>query len=78
MNGFPVTIRLLDPPLHEFLPRREELMSKWQNSIENSIRQRKKAELEKELVAKKALLARVNELHEMNPMLGHRGCQAWV
>jgi pyruvate, orthophosphate dikinase len=76
MNGFPVTIRLLDPPLHEFLPRREELMvevAELKTKIESE--KGNKGELEQELVAKKALLARVNELHEFNPMLGHRGCR---
>jgi pyruvate,orthophosphate dikinase len=76
MNGFPVTIRLLDPPLHEFLPRREELMvevAELKTKIESE--KGNKGELEQELVAKKALLARVNEPHEFNPMLGHRGCR---
>lgn len=76
MNGFPVTIRLLDPPLHEFLPRREELMVEV-SELNSKIQSGKgnKDALEKELDAKKALLARVNELHEFNPMLGHRGCR---
>jgi pyruvate,orthophosphate dikinase len=74
MNGFPVTIRLLDPPLHEFLPRREELMVdvaelKWKMDRDPS------DALRTQLQAKKRLLERVEELHEMNPMLGHRGCR---
>ncbi len=66
MRGLPVTIRLIDPPLHEFLPNREELI-------------REVAQLEitapdsEELARKRALLQRVEELHEANPMLGLRG-----
>ena len=74
MNGFPVTIRLLDPPLHEFLPRREELMVdvaelKWKLERDPS------EALRTQLQAKERLLERVEQLHEMNPMLGHRGCR---
>ena len=74
MNGYPVTIRLLDPPLHEFLPRREELMVdvaelKWKLERDPSDAVRT------QLQAKERLLERVEELHEMNPMLGHRGCR---
>ena len=71
MAGFPVTIRLLDPPLHEFLPKREELM------VEIAVMQAKKAP--KASVAKKEkLLHRVEDLHEFNPMLGHRGCRLGI
>jgi len=60
MNGFPVTIRLLDPPLHEFLPQEDD-----------DIR-----EIAGELGLKfDELKATINSLHEMNPMLGHRGCR---
>jgi len=63
MNGLPVTIRLLDPPLHEFLPHEEK-----------SIR-----EVARELgVTASAVRRRVSALHEMNPMLGHRGCRLAV
>ncbi len=72
MNGFPVTVRLLDPPLHEFLPRREELML---DIAQLKSQSRLDSEKKKELVRKEALLKRVSELHEMNPMLGHRGCR---
>jgi pyruvate, orthophosphate dikinase len=72
MNGFPVTVRLLDPPLHEFLPRREELML---DIAQLKSQSRLDGEKKKELVRKEALLKRVSELHEMNPMLGHRGCR---
>ncbi|HYA89086.1 MAG TPA: pyruvate, phosphate dikinase [Nitrospirota bacterium] len=71
MAGFPVTIRLLDPPLHEFLPKREDLM------VELAVMQVKKAP--KSSVSKKErLLRRVEELHELNPMLGHRGCRLGI
>src|SRR6516165_3526658 len=71
MDGFPVTIRTLDPPLHEFLPRREDLM------VEIAMLEatRPKAPKLREL---KALLARVEQLHEINPMLGHRGCRLGI
>lgn len=69
MSGYPVTIRLLDPPLHEFLPRREELM------LEVNELKRGGNKSSAELSRKEALLQRVNELHELNPMLGHRGCR---
>jgi pyruvate,orthophosphate dikinase len=63
MKGLPVTIRLLDPPLHEFLPHEAD----------------KQAELAKSLRVKPAAIkARVTQLHEMNPMLGHRGCRLAV
>jgi pyruvate,orthophosphate dikinase len=71
MEGFPVTIRLLDPPLHEFLPKREELMveiARMELTGSDS------ATLEE----KRRLLARVEELHEFNPMLGLRGCRLGI
>ena len=71
MKGFPVTIRLLDPPLHEFLPKREDLM------VEIA-----RLELTSEnpgiIEEKRRLLARVEELHEFNPMLGLRGCRLGI
>lgn len=68
MDGLPVTIRLLDPPLHEFLPNLEEL-------IEEITELRIKGNDLKELAQKEALLKKVRALHEFNPMLGHRGCR---
>src|SRR5262252_1976628 len=68
MDGFPVTIRLLDPPLHEFLPRREELM------VEIAQVELKDPKSPR-LTEARGLLRRVEELHELNPMLGHRGCR---
>ena len=71
MNGLPVTIRLLDPPLHEFLPKREELM------VEIAVLEATKPRSPK-LKELRMLLARVEELHEFNPMLGHRGCRLGI
>jgi len=63
MNGLPVTIRLLDPPLHEFLPHEAK----------------SQAETAKEIgISPADVKARVSQLHEMNPMLGHRGCRLAV
>ena len=71
MDGYPVIIRTLDPPLHEFLPKREELMVEI---AELKALNKKKSRV-KEL---ETLLARVEELHEFNPMLGHRGCRLGI
>jgi len=71
MDGLPVTIRLLDPPLHEFLPKREELMVELATL-------RAKGDAAKEIEEKEKLLARVEALHEFNPMLGHRGCRLGI
>jgi pyruvate,orthophosphate dikinase len=70
MHGSPVTIRTLDPPLHEFLPKREELM------VEVAVlRAKGEAKNKKAIAVKEKLLRAVEELHEFNPMLGHRGCR---
>jgi pyruvate, orthophosphate dikinase len=71
MDGFPVTIRTLDPPLHEFLPRREDLM------VEIAVLEATKPKSPK-LKELKSLLRRVEDLHEFNPMLGHRGCRLGI
>ncbi len=71
MDGFPVTIRTLDPPLHEFLPRREDLM------VEIAVLEATKPRSPK-LKCLKSLLRRVEDLHEVNPMLGHRGCRLGI
>ena len=60
MDGFPVTIRLLDPPLHEFLPQEENQQKEIANALGITLEKVKE---------------RVNALHELNPMLGHRGCR---
>jgi pyruvate,orthophosphate dikinase len=71
MDGFPVTIRTLDPPLHEFLPRREDLM------VEIAVLEAANPKSPK-LKGLKDLLSRVEQLHEVNPMLGHRGCRLGI
>jgi pyruvate,orthophosphate dikinase len=84
MDGFPVVIRTLDPPLHEFLPKRENLMVDLAKLPHADAKTKKEmsgrygipvGQLKKELPP---LLARVEELHEFNPMLGHRGCRLGV
>ncbi len=71
MEGYPVTIRLLDPPLHEFLPNHDELIQK-QSELEAS------GGNEEELDKVIKILERVEYLKEMNPMLGHRGCRLGI
>jgi pyruvate,orthophosphate dikinase len=71
MESLPVTIRLLDPPLHEFLPKREDLLVEIARLEETKPRSPKLKEL-------RPLLARVEELHEQNPMLGLRGCRLGI
>lgn len=71
MVGLPVTIRLLDPPLHEFLPNAEEL------ALEINDMRHEGASAEA-IAEKEALLRKVRGLHEMNPMLGHRGSRLGV
>jgi pyruvate,orthophosphate dikinase len=63
MNGYPVNIRLLDPPLHEFLPHKEEEMRELADVLHISLEEVKQ---------------RQDSLHEFNPMLGHRGCRLAV
>jgi len=63
MKGLPVTVRLLDPPLHEFLPKNEKEIQDLSSSLELSV---------------KEIELRINELHEHNPMLGHRGCRLGI
>jgi pyruvate,orthophosphate dikinase len=71
MESLPVVIRTLDPPLHEFLPKREELLVEITRLEATKPRSPKLKEL-------RTLLARVEELHEMNPMLGLRGCRLGI
>jgi pyruvate,orthophosphate dikinase len=71
MDGLPVTIRTLDPPLHEFLPKREQLM------VDIAVMEAKK-QGGKKLKELKDLLAVVESLHEFNPMLGLRGCRLGI
>jgi len=87
MNGFPVVIRTLDPPLHEFLPKREDLMvdiavlpyAETPKKKEMAAKyQRFGAEVKNLKTVLPELLHRVEELHEFNPMLGHRGCRLGI
>jgi pyruvate,orthophosphate dikinase len=71
MHGSPVTIRTIDPPLHEFLPRREDLM------VEVALMEAS-GRHGREVDEKKRLLHRVEQLHEFNPMLGHRGVRLGI
>lgn len=72
MQGMPVTIRTLDPPLHEFLPRREEVEAKIEALDPKS------DEYEEDLGKLQKMLSRMEELSELNPMLGHRGCRLGI
>ncbi|MDC0152827.1 pyruvate, phosphate dikinase [Candidatus Pelagibacter sp.] len=63
MNGLPVTIRLLDPPLHEFLPKNEKEINDASKALN---------------LSNKEINSRIGELHEHNPMLGHRGCRLGI
>tara|TARA_B100000963_G_scaffold360544_1_gene391822 strand:+ start:5464 stop:8130 length:2667 start_codon:yes stop_codon:yes gene_type:complete len=63
MKGLPVTVRLLDPPLHEFLPRSEKEISEVAKAVDTD---------------EKEIKSRIDELHEQNPMLGHRGCRLGI
>lgn len=71
MEGLPVIIRLLDPPLHEFLPNYEDLL------VEVIKLRMEKAD-EKKVREKESLLEKIVALREMNPMLGHRGCRLGI
>ena len=84
MDGYPVIIRTLDPPLHEFLPKRENLMVDLARLPHASSKDKKQmsesygipvGELKKKLPV---LLKRVEDLHEFNPMLGFRGCRLGI
>ena len=63
MSGLPVTVRLLDPPLHEFLPRTEKEINEVASIVNLPV---------------KEVESRIEELHEQNPMLGHRGCRLGI
>jgi pyruvate,orthophosphate dikinase len=72
MNGSPVTIRTIDPPLHEFLPKREDLM------VQQATMEATGKAGSPEYAETKKLLQRVEQLHEFNPMLGHRGVRLGI
>jgi len=63
MGGLPVTVRLLDPPLHEFLPKTDKDITNIANELN---------------ISNVDIKSRINELHEQNPMLGHRGCRLGI
>merc|ERR1711966_60536 len=63
MHGLPVTVRLLDPPLHEFLPKSDKEISEVADVVGAD---------------RKEVESRIDELHEQNPMLGHRGCRLGI
>jgi pyruvate,orthophosphate dikinase len=71
LDGWPITIRTIDPPLHEFLPKREDLMVEIAKLEVTKPKSPKLKDLRK-------LLARVEQLHEQNPMLGLRGCRLGI
>lgn len=68
MAPYPVTIRLLDAPLHEFLPRNDEALTEYLEYLQNKGVKPEKAEIQE----------RIERLHEFNPMLGHRGCRVAI
>ncbi len=78
MHGEPVTIRTIDPPLHEFLPKREELMVEIARLDARREKSGRTGEGPAVLKDMKRLLARVEQLHEFNPMLGHRGVRLGI
>jgi len=81
MDGHPVTIRLLDPPLHEFLPPREETLlaiTDLKLKLRGASDLKAIDDLLREVNDKEAILAQVERLAEANPMLGHRGCRLGV
>ena len=63
MSGLPVTVRLLDPPLHEFLPKTDKDIDAIAKELD---------------ISSNDIKSRINELHEQNPMLGHRGCRLGI
>ncbi len=74
MDGFPVIIRLLDPPLHEFLPKKEELMVE----LAELRHEGKSKEVEKKMKEEEEILRKVNSLSEFNPMIGFRGIRVGI
>jgi pyruvate,orthophosphate dikinase len=87
MDGYPVVIRTLDPPLHEFVPKREELMVDIARLPSADLKTKKEmlaryknfvTDLKSLKTVLPELLHRVEQLHEFNPMLGHRGCRLGI
>ncbi|MDR0656211.1 MAG: pyruvate, phosphate dikinase [Treponema sp.] len=69
MEGKEVTIRLLDAPLHEFMPQNDESLAEYIRHVEKTKKQK---------FSKSEIVGRIEALHEFNPMLGHRGCRIAV
>jgi pyruvate,orthophosphate dikinase len=87
MAGYPVVIRTIDPPLHEFVPKREELMVDIAKLPAADLKAKKEMlaryknfapDVKSLKTVLPQLLARVEQLHEFNPMLGHRGCRLGI
>lgn len=90
MSGLPVTIRLLDPPLHEFLPQHDNpdgqraVVDELNRGIEKDLAscsysdEQRKQEMDKRRITVEDIARRVEQLHESNPMLGHRGCRLCI
>lgn len=71
MQGLPVTIRTIDPPLHEFLPDKNEILKEIE-------KMKAAGAWEDDIKAKEKIVARIDELREFNPMMGHRGCRLGI
>jgi pyruvate, orthophosphate dikinase len=79
MEGLPVTIRLLDPPLHEFLPNLADLSAEVEHArVAAKVEEALDQESHSNLAELETLLKRVEEIHEENPMLGTRGCRLGI
>ncbi|HLF35300.1 MAG TPA: pyruvate, phosphate dikinase [Cyclobacteriaceae bacterium] len=81
MDGFPVTIRTIDPPLHEFLPGRMELQNEildYKLALKNAENLDRINDLIKKIRTAEELAEKVESLHEINPMLGLRGCRLGI
>ncbi len=72
MAGYPVTIRTLDPPLHEFLPHKEDVEARIADLDKNA------DDYDDQLAAIHKMMERIEDLKEQNPMLGHRGCRLGI
>lgn len=81
MDGLPVTVRLLDPPLHEFLPNYDELQAELYELKLQMLQSSKFSQIDvilREIYEKEHLLTQIDNLREANPMLGHRGCRLGI
>ncbi|HUU44951.1 MAG TPA: pyruvate, phosphate dikinase [Acidobacteriota bacterium] len=80
MDGLPVTIRTLDPPLHEFLPQRRDVEAEITalRAKEDEVSYEESLAIKEEITTKEKTLERLEQLVEQNPMLGHRGCRLGI